>query len=490
MKPRHAARWIEGAVAGLLVPLLGLLRPWDPSFASAGFYPQVLAGVAAAALLGIGPGIAGLAASMLSTWLWPLAAAGLGAAVSPSPGPALFEAARFPLAAALAAAAAAGALRDGSERRMRRLLGRFRELVHRDHRLSRMTDTLVILNDELESRVTSQRESVSTLYSRIRKMDDPILKESLFGLLGAVRYFAQADKAAVYEYSRKTGALALRAWTGRKPPKALSLDGSIEGWVFRNETPFSLRMINSYPNLARLDERRSILAYPLRSGEMPWGVLNVESMSFYRYNPITEKNIEIMVALAAGYIKKAVDFREQVLRRPRNAVTGLPGYVELARILGEELARRRMVRSSLSVVLMELLDFEELVYAHSGVKALGLVKELAQATSREGRVLVFHYKRDSQLAFLLPGVDRDGAALFCLEATETLASRGWEIGDVCVLLEPAFGVASAAEGAELQGLLAEAERVLGLSRQAAQARDATGRPPAARPSGEPREGCD
>ena len=470
MKKEGAGPWIEGAAVGLLVPLLGLAAPGDPSFAGAAFFPQALASVLAAALLGLGPGMAALAASALSSWLWPLAAAALGAALVPSPAPELLAAAPLPAAAALAAAAAAGSLRDAQERRRARLMRRFRELVHRDTRLSRMTDTLIILNEELETKVASQRESVSTLYSRIRKMDSPILEESLAGLLGAVRFFAQADLASVYEYDRGSGSLVLRACVGREPPKLLPAESCIEGWVYRNETAFSLRMLGSYPNLERMDERRSVLAYPLKAGELSFGVLNVESMSFYRYNPVTEKNLEIIVALAAGYLKKAVDFRERVLRRPRNEITGLPGYVELSRLLGEELSRRKVLRSSLSVVLVELLGFQELVFAHSGIKALGLVKELAQAASRGGHVLAFHYKEESQVAFLLPGVDRDGAALFCLEATEIVASGEWRIEGEALRLEPAFGIAAAGEGSEPASLLAEAERILALSRQSAAAR--------------------
>ena len=467
MNNRGFVRWAEAIVAGFLVSALGLLRPGDPAFAGLGFYPQALCSVVVAALLGVGPGIAACAAAALSSWLCPLGASALGLSVSPTLPADLFEAARFPFALTIAGVAASGALRDAAERRERKLMGRFRELVHRDYRLSRITDTLVFLNDELETKVSNQRESVSTLYSRVRKMDTPLLKDCLFGLLDAVRYFAQADKASVYEYNRKTRTLVLRAWRGAKPPKILSAEESIEGWVYRNGSAFSLRMLDAQPNLRRLDERRSILAFPLRSGELPWGVLNIEEMTFFRYTPTTEKNIEIIVALAASYIKKAVEFRERVVRRPRNEVTGLPGYVELSRLLDEEFSRRKVTRASLSVVLLELLDFEKLIYAHSGAKALGLMGEIARASNREGHLLAFHYKEESQIAFIMPGLDRDGAALFCLETAGIIDAGTWKLDEAAVRLEPAFGIASAGVGGDARALLEEAERVLGLSRSAA-----------------------
>jgi len=475
MRVFDAARWAEGLAAGLLVPAIGLLVPADPSFAGAGFYPQLLSATAVAALLGMGPGATALAASALSSWLLPLVLVPLVPALRPLPAAALLETARFPVVAAIVAVAAAGSLRDSAERRHQRVMRRFRELAHRERRLSRMTDTLILLNDELETRVANQRESVSALYSRIRKMDNPMLKESLDGLLDTVRFFAQAEVASIYEYDRGRDALVLRAWTGREPPSQLPLEESIEGWVYRNEAPFSLRMLDAHPNLARLDERRSVLAYPLRAGDMPWGVLNVEAMSFYRYSPVTEKNLEIVVALASSYLKKAIDFRERVLLRPRNEITGMPGYVELSRMLEEELGRRKLIRASLSVVLMEFLDFQGLVFAHSGVKALGLVKRAAEAATKGRNAFAFHYKEESQVAFLLPGVDRDGAALFCLDATQIVGSGPWELDGESLRLEPAFGIASAGasaaavaeEAPDAALFLAEAERILLLSRQAA-----------------------
>jgi putative methionine-R-sulfoxide reductase with GAF domain/GGDEF domain-containing protein len=473
MRVSIASRWAEALAAGFLVPAFGLLAPGDPSFAAAGFYPQLLAATVVAALLGTGPGAASLVASALGSWLLPLAAVARGAPLEPASASALLEAARFPAAAGICAVAAAGSLRDASERRYRRIMRRLRVLVHRERRLSRMTDTFGLLNDELETRVVNQRESLSALYSRITRMDTPMLGEALDGLLDAVRFFAQADVASVYEFDKSGDALALRAWTGTKPAETLSLDESIEGWVYRNEAPFSLRMLDAYPNLARVDERRSILAYPLRSGDMPWGVLNIEAMSFYRYSPVTEKNLNIIVALAAAYIKKAVEFRERVLLRPRNAITGMPGYVEFARMLDEEIIRRKTIRASLSVVLMEFLDFQSLVFAHSGVKALGLVKAVAESAVKGRNIFAFHYKEESQVAFLLPGVDRDGAALFCLEVTQIVGAGPWEIDGENQRLEPAFGIAATGASAEAetqagaQSMLSEAERILTLSRQAA-----------------------
>ncbi len=466
MKHHTAIRWLEALAVGVLVSLLGLLFPGDQGFAGLGYLPQALTAVVVASLLGAGPGVLALVSAALATAALPLLAAILGFRFPPASSLSLLELARIPAAVSLVGALAAGSIRDAAEKREKKLFERIRETVRRSERLSNMTDTLIKINEELEARVSGQRESVSTLYARIRKMDKLELGSVLEALLEGVRAFSQAERAAVYEYDPLSGRLALQTWIEAKPEEALDLADCIEGWAFRNDRSFSLRMVGSELGLAHIDTKRSILTYPLKAGEQAWGILNIDEMPFYRYNPTTEKNLEIIVSLAAAYIRRSVDFRERVLKRPRNLVTGLPGYGELVRLLGEELANRDLVRGSLSAVLVEFLDFDKLVFEHSGVKALGIIKTIAVESAKSERAIAFHYKSESQLAFILPGRDRDGASLFCLEFAQLVDTRAPQIDGVAIRLEPVFGLAAAGQAADTQTLLAEAERLLALSRGA------------------------
>ncbi|HTX72252.1 MAG TPA: GAF domain-containing protein [Rectinemataceae bacterium] len=460
-----ALRWVEACAAAALVSLLGLLVPGDPAFVGLGFLPQILATVIIASLLGTGPGVAGcIVSAATSLGLAALAAGSFGLAAAE------LQHGRIPAAAALLGALAVGVQRDAMDSREKRMLERFRELVRRNGTLKETSEALVAVNGELETRVSGQRESMAVLYSRIRKMDSLDLDVLLAALLDVITVFAQAERAGVYEYDHEAKSLVLRASIGEPPPPTLPVAGSIEGWVFRNGSPFSLRMLDSYLNLSRIDEKRSILAYPLKAGELAWGVLNIQEMPFYRYGPATEKNLEIVISLAASYLKRAVDFRERVLQHPRNEVTGLPGFGELVRILGEELALRASLHASLSIVIIEVLDFEKIRFAYSGVKALGLVKSVAELGTKVGRALPFHYKEEGRLAFLLPDVDRDGASLFCLELMERIGTERWAIDGEAVRIETAFGLAAAAPGATAEALVAEAESLLTMSQGAFVAR--------------------
>jgi len=478
MRVSTATRWVEGFGAGALVGLLSLLFPADPAFRALGFLPQAFAPVITASLLGAVPGAFAFLGATLATLALPLLAGLLGLSGFDAVG---FQGARIPAALSLLCALAAGALRDSYSRSTKRILLRFRDLTRSNVQLRKMNLALSGLTEELERRVSGQRDSVSSLYARIRKMDSLDMDRVLSGFLDAVVAFSQASSAAVFEYDHEAKRLVCVASLVKgavAPPQAeeaLDLEGSIEGWVFRNDSPFSLRNVDDYLNLAGVDFKRSVLSYPLRAGDLPWGVLNVREMPFYRYNPVTEKNLGIVVELASSYIKKAADFRDRVLSHPRNAITGLPGYGELLRILEGELDRRASRRLSVSVVIVELIGFEEMAFAHSGLKAFGLLKDFAETavSAAGGRAIACHYRVDGQLAFLLPDIDRDGASLFCLSLSGLGSDGLMRIDGEKACVEIAFGLAAfpgqagaAAAAGDAEALLAEAESVLTLSKRA------------------------
>ena len=196
MRVSNAVRWVEGFAAGAVVGLLGLLNPADPAFSSLGFLPQALTTVLVAALLGAVPGAVALVGAFLASAAIPTLAALVGirlAAYSPA---ALFAAARVPAAAVLGCVLAAGWLRDSSTQSTKRLLRRVRDLVRRNVQLKKMNTALSTLSEELERRVSGQRDSVSSLYARIRKMDTLDMDGVLFGLLDAIAISASAYQSA------------------------------------------------------------------------------------------------------------------------------------------------------------------------------------------------------------------------------------------------------------------------------------------------------
>ncbi len=490
--PHKARLCVEGFGTGLLFSLAGLLSEKDPFFAAAGFAPQVIIPILIAAYLGGFAGYFSLAGEIAGCLFLSLLMRILGMHTEPVSLGALLNAARVQLALCLLATGLAGAIRDSGDRSRKRLIGRYRGLYLQTSRMAKVNEALGKLTDELERRVSSQRDSISILYSRMRRMDSLDMTRVLSGLLETVKSFAQTDSAAVYEYDNQQKKLVLAASAGPQPPLELPLKTSIEGWVFRNDTFFSLRMIDDLPsNLQGTAEDRPVLSYPLKSGDLPWGVLTIRDMPFQNYNLTTENNIGVIVALSASAIHKATDFRERLKDHPRDAVTGLSGYADFVLVLGQEIAKRADRRLPLSILIVELLEFEKIIFAYSGRKAFSLFADLAKIAEEEsgGHALIFHYKSESQLAIILPDTDKDGLSYFCIALLQRILLRSWEIDGEAVHIEPAFGLATLPEAhnaaaaapesplpsaaspesampVSVEALISEAERVLSVSKSA------------------------
>ncbi len=462
-------RALEAAIAGAAIGLLGLLDSLDPGFVSIAFMPQAIVSVTIAAFHGTISGAISIGAAALGTMLLPTIAHLLGIGFAVGDPQALYDKARIPFALALAAVFVVGAIRDSYEKSVRELLERIRGLVRREMNVRKTSESLTSLVDELGKRVAGQRDSVPALYARIKKMDSLDMPTVVKGLLDAAVAFSQASAAVIYEFDPLSGKLLLAGAIGVDAEPLLPMEGTLEGWVFRGNSRFTLRSIDDYLGLSRVDANQSILAYPVKAGELPWGVLNIKEMPFYRYNPNTENDIGIIVDLASAYLRKATEFRERVLNHPRNEITGLPGYGDFLRVLGEEIDLRAGRHLSVSIIVAELLGFRSILFAKSGKDAFLALKRLADVAAGD-RALAFHYREEAQLVFILPDIDRNGASLFCLELSEMAGRVASESGSERGSMEIAFGLSSFAgtsvkPGSDVAGtLIREAEHVLGRSK--------------------------
>jgi PleD family two-component response regulator len=113
-------------------------------------------------------------------------------------------------------------------------------------------------------------------------------------------------------------------------------------------------------------------------------------------------------------------------------------------MLGEELKRQSLEQSTLSVVILELINYPDLVqqFSEHEVRALlsSIAKTVNDSTNQQGQA--FHFKQENQLAFLFSNLDFDGASLFCLEILEKMNEPGWVITHEPIALEVITGFSS------------------------------------------------
>lgn len=456
---------IEAFVLAAAAFALDLTVTDDPGLLDAIVNPYLLAALVIAAYRGWLPGYAALAAGAA------LAYAGLeiGPAV-----PAASDPLADPRLPTLALTAVIGVLLFGlihfaGRRRMRRLqreaadLGRARDVAERQR------TGLLAAASELERQVSGQRDSLAYLHSRWRELSSANVDETLRVLLDTVSELTGADRCSLWQFDAAAGELVVRATAGGdaddRAERRLPVNGSIEGWVLRNDRLFSAKHLTRYDTLRRADRGTVVYAAPLRAGARAWGVIDVERLPFERFNAHTEHLLLLTAAVAAAPLEQAIAYESGLAPADRSAYTGYPLFEQLDRVLPAEVAACAAGGGTLSVILIRIGNYHRLVSdagAEHGDRVIEAVFRAARGIAA-GAARCFHYKHDGQLAVVCPGLDFDGAALFALDLLRWAAEPA--APDDCGGARPelAVGYSSLARGVDdADALLRMAENLLAM----------------------------
>ena len=315
-------------------------------------------------------------------------------------------------------------------------------------RLKKEVKGLEVVNREFEERVLLQYDSITALYNQIKALNTQNLTKSLNIFLSTVQEFTWAEKISIWEYQKETNSLVMIAnigWTAEDAIYTIEdVNSSINGWVFRNNKFFSVRMLMESNTFSKMETKRNILTFPINTSTTRWGVLNIESMPFPKYNLYTERILSILVDLAAPAIEHAVEYEEMIKHEDIDSISGLPSPIQFMNLVEKEITHSLERGTGFSIVIMELTGFDELVATYGNEKIYGLVlKLLARINTLSGNKLdFFHYTNSNQFAFFYPGADYDGAAFLCFESLGMLSSHEWVIDGNDISLEAIFGYSS------------------------------------------------
>jgi len=316
------------------------------------------------------------------------------------------------------------------------------------YKLQKELSSISSVNRELEERVLRQQDSVTALYTQVKAMHSQNLSKTLSVLISTVQKFSWAEKASIWEYERESKQLVMVANIGWDSDDALntieSVDSTINGWVFRNDSIFSVRMLLEYENLSAMDTKRNILTFPIKLSSSVWGILNIEAMPFAKYNLYTEKLLAILIDLAGTAIERASEYEAMIEYNEVNPQTNLPSVSQFFSFIENEIVKSADNKNIFSVIIIELPEFDELLEEYGEQKVYRIIlRMLDKLHSLSGNTIdFFHYKKKNQIAIYYPNIDYDGTSLFCLESLGVINSYNWTINDNKILLDVILGYSS------------------------------------------------
>ena len=203
-----------------------------------------------------------------------------------------------PLALAILEVYLLGIIRDSLTRGDRKARERLASISRGAGLLKRQVRALQAANQELEERISRQEDSITSLYSQVQVLSSQNLAKAIVAILQMTERYIGATRCSIWQHRPADKCLAFVGGIGRDPRAETSTllpdEGTIEGWVVRNASMFSVKMVLSNEVLARMDNGRNIITLPIVIGRRAWGVLNVEEMPFARYNLYSERLLQVI----------------------------------------------------------------------------------------------------------------------------------------------------------------------------------------------------
>ena len=315
-------------------------------------------------------------------------------------------------------------------------------------KLKKELDAVSLVNQEYQDRILGQQNSLISLYSTIIALNTLNLDNIYPNILQAVVQFTGAEKCSLWQFDRDKKLIYLLAyinWTQDEintTPSHIDTENII-GWAVRNNTMFSIKMLQKYQNLKTLDKGTSVITVPIIIENQVWGALNIENIPFIKYNLYTEQLLLMIADLAAPIISNAIRY-STLVHKEIDPVTGFNSINEFYEVIKEEFTNAQHNKLNLSLLIVEMSNSDAIAEQFTMRDALLMVKQIAQLVQQmaKGKVYIFQFKETFQFAAILPNMDYDGAAMFSLSLIELNSKTTYYIKGQIVNPEIIIGYSS------------------------------------------------
>lgn len=331
-----------------------------------------------------------------------------------------------------------------------------------ERRLQSSKEALERANEELESRLaeiffTHEFFKALTTFSSVDDVASLIV-DGANGILGA-------EISCVYLFERDDWTLCLKASQGRPEdafravvPVSETILGTAfnEGICQEADVPLGASSAAWFNNI---EEIRSQVALPIRTGDHMIGVLVIASANFREFTGAELERLQVIGNQSSITLQNALLHGELERLSVTDRLTELYNHGYFQQRLEEELARAQRFGHTMSLIMLDIDDFKEFndTYGHPrGDTVLKAVSATIRQNLRDMDVAARY--GGEEFVIVLPETDAEGAAAVAERIREGVQEYPFVGGEGIPTVHKSIsmGVASFPEHAEVQSRLIEA----------------------------------
>jgi len=264
---------------------------------------------------------------------------------------------------------------------------------------------------ELDASVISQKDTLSTLHDAAQALRS-LKEEDIYpAVLELLKTYVGVEASSIYVLDG--GSLALKASVGEgRMARAARIEDLETGMIGKALQTGRLVALNSL--LAETGERgfsgENIICVPvLDTAGNIYGIVNIEKIPFVKFNPLALRMTGLIADWCGAALENALIYKDAKDRDITDELTGAYNAAYLYKRLHEEFQRARRYRISLTVMVLELADFE-LFLPEKKQEALMLVSQLLKRMIRSVDLL-FRMNEPGRFVLVLPNTDLAGARI-------------------------------------------------------------------------------
>lgn len=341
----------------------------------------------------------------------------------------------------LSVGALIGEIREIQKRKHADIETRYGELKESFETLKSHYTALSQAKQELDGSIISQEQTISTLYDAAQALRSLKEKEIYPAVMDLMKGYLGVEAASIFVLD--DGKLSLKSVVDESYPFRPRVAEADKGLMARAIKEGKMVTVDILFSTGECDEGGYCIlasAPVIDPSNRTLGVINVEKLPFVKFNPLTLRMASLISEWCGAALENAMIYQDAKERDITDEVTGAYSTDYLSRRLNEEFQRSRRYRTPLSVVSVELVDFDRFLEDKKD-EIMAVFSQLIQKLVR-GVDLLFLGSSPGRYVLLLPSTDVTGARILSGKLLKEVNAFRFKATSDQKLLRIRYGISS------------------------------------------------